>query len=190
MPEDETTTTPETPEAPAAGKTPTLEDLLADLDEDRRTAVLGQVSKARSEAKNLRERLKAAEPKAAQYDQAQAAQQTAEQRAQQQAQEAEQRATAANRRVARAEIKAALAGVVDDPDEIVDDLDLSRFLDGDGDVDATAVTALRDKYAARFSGQRRAPRPDTSQASGANGPTTTDPAQTFASILSGQLRQT
>lgn len=58
------------------GQAKSLEDLLAGLPEDQRGIVLGEVSKARGEAKNLRERLKAAEPKASEYDKLAEAQKT------------------------------------------------------------------------------------------------------------------
>jgi hypothetical protein len=51
-------------------------------------------------------------------------------------------------RLAAAEIRAALTGVVADPAVVVDDLNLAKFVTADGDVDAKAVTALKDRYAA------------------------------------------
>jgi hypothetical protein len=143
------------------------------------------VTTARGEAKKLRERVRAAEVKANAYDTLEAASQTEAERAQAALQAAEQKVSTAFQKAARAEVKAALAGVVDNPDAIVDDLNLARFVDSDGDVDADAVKALRDKYAA-FSG-RRAPAPDRSQASGANGTSEANPAEEFASILKHQL---
>jgi hypothetical protein len=50
---------PET--APKPGKR-SLADLLADVDEEKRSVIEGEVQKARNEAKNLRERLKDADP--------------------------------------------------------------------------------------------------------------------------------
>lgn len=55
---------------------------------------------------------------------------------------------AAGERLAAAEIKAALTGVVPDPMAIVEDLALGRYVTEDGDVDAAAVTKLAEKYAA------------------------------------------
>jgi hypothetical protein len=123
----------------------------------------------------------------AEYDRLAEASKTAEERAQEAQKAAEERATAALTRIARAEVKAALAGLVDDPDAIAEDLNLSRFVTDAGDVDEQAIAALKTKYAA-FSG-RRAPRPDHSQASGANGAAPTSPATEFASILQGQLNK-
>jgi hypothetical protein len=187
-----TVPTPQAPAAAAPAGTPavqakSLEDLLAGLDDDARGVVLGEVSKARGEAKNLRERLKVAEPKVAEYDRLAAASKTAEERANEAATAADARALAATQRVARAEVKAALTGLVDDPNSIVEDLNLARFIDDDGEIDQAAIDKLKAKYAG-FSG-RRPPRPDQSQASGANGATATSPASQFASILQSQLGQ-
>jgi hypothetical protein len=176
------------------GQTPTdtpkpssLEDLLAAMDEDSRKVVLGEVSKARTEAKGLRDRLKAAEPKVTEYDRLLEASKTDQERAQEALTSSNQRATALEQRLARAEVRAALAGVVDNPDAIVDDLNLSRFVGEDGEVDANAIAALRQKYAG-FSSPRP-PRPDGSQASGANGRSTSSPADEFASLLQNTLRR-
>jgi hypothetical protein len=173
--------------APAEGAKKSLEDLLADLDDDRRGVILGEVSKARSEAKNLRDRLKDAEPKVAEYDRLAQASQTDAERATERATAAEARAAAATQRVARAEVKAALAGLVDNPDSIIEDLNLARFVSDDGEVNDDAIAALKSKYAAF--GTRRAPRPDPTQASGSNGATTANPASELAAILQGQLNR-
>jgi DNA repair exonuclease SbcCD ATPase subunit len=168
-------------------KPQTLDELLADLDEDRRKVILDQVSKPRQEAKNLRERLKALEPKAAEYARLEEASKSEQERAQEALQLAHERAASLLQRTARSEVKAALAGVVDDPDAIVDDLNLSRFVDDDGEIDSDAVNALRSKYA-RF-GARRAPRPDNSQASAANGKSTpATPQEEFGSFLKAAMQ--
>jgi len=49
-------------------------------------------------------------------------------------------------RLAGAEVKAALAGVVPDPAAIVEDLNLSKYVTSDGEVDSEAVAELRKKY--------------------------------------------
>jgi hypothetical protein len=181
--------TPATTTDPAKPAKPSLADSLANLDDETRTFVLGEVKSAREEAKGLRDRLKAAEPDLAELNRLREASKTAEERAQEAAKTAEERAQAANLRVARAEVKAALvAAGVDDPDGIADDLNLSKFLGLDGDIDTQAVAALQQKYAAFNS--PRAPRPDPSQGSGANGRTPTGPAQEFAAILQQQIHPT
>lgn len=74
--------------------------------------------------------------------------------------EAEQRGRQAARvelarNLAAAEVKAALTGVVADPAQIVEDLNLERYVTDDGGVDAEKVAALRAKYEAL------APKPTT-----------------------------
>lgn len=49
-------------------------------------------------------------------------------------------------RVAAAEIKAALTGIVPDPGDIVEDLNLARYVTDSGEVDTKAVAALKKKY--------------------------------------------
>lgn len=49
--------------------------------------------------------------------------------------------------LAAARIEAALTGIVDDPSQIVEDLNLDRYITDDGDLDLDAVSALKDKYA-------------------------------------------
>lgn len=63
--------------------------------------------------------------------------------------------SAAAQRLAGAEIKAALATVVADADkraEIIDDLNLSRYIGEDGEPDVAKIAALRDRYAALTAG--------------------------------------
>lgn len=62
--------------------------------------------------------------------------------------------TEAGQRLAGAEIKAALSGVVPDPKAIVEDLNLAKYVNDDGEVDEDAVKALREKYAALNGGRK------------------------------------
>lgn len=64
-------------------------------------------------------------------------------------------------RLAGAEIKAALTGVVPNPAEIVEDLNLAKYVTDDGEVDGEAVAALKKKYEG-FARQGR-PGPDLGQ---------------------------
>lgn len=57
-------------------------------------------------------------------------------------------AATASKRLAAAELKAALTGITDNPADIVEDLDLSRYINEQGEVDADAVTRLRNKFVA------------------------------------------
>ena len=49
-------------------------------------------------------------------------------------------------RLAAAEIKAALTGVVPDPSLLIEDLNLARYVADDGEVDAEAVAVLKAKF--------------------------------------------
>ena len=51
-------------------------------------------------------------------------------------------------RIATAELRAALTGLVDDPSDVIEDLNLAKFIGEDGEVDAAAVKKVQDKYAA------------------------------------------
>lgn len=55
--------------------------------------------------------------------------------------------TEAGQRLAAAEIRAALTGVVPDPKAIVEDLNLLKYVTEDGEVDEDAVKVLREKFA-------------------------------------------
>lgn len=50
-------------------------------------------------------------------------------------------------KIAAAELKAALAGLIADPQGLIEDLNLAKFVTDTGDVDTAAVTALKEKYA-------------------------------------------
>lgn len=99
-----------------------------------------EAKKAKAEAEKLA-------PKAAEYDKLDAASKTETERAQAAATAAEERAAAMQGRIAAAEIKAALTGIVPDPAAVVEDLNLDRFVTAEGEIDAAAVTALKEKYA-------------------------------------------
>lgn len=81
--------------------------------------------------------------KATLWDEVEAASTTEYERTQQALTQAETRYQAAQARVVTAELKA--AGV---PAELIEDLDLSRFIDGDGEIADDRIDALRTKYAA------------------------------------------
>jgi hypothetical protein len=65
--------------------------------------------------------------------------------------------------VAAARLEAALTGLVPDPRSIVEDLNLTKFVTDDGEVDEDAVKALREKYAATTGTTAPGPRPDLTQ---------------------------
>lgn len=76
--------------------------------------------------------------------------------------EAEQRARQSalgefGQKLAAAEIRAALTGVIADPSGVIEDLNLAKFVTESGDVDSDAVMALREKYAGLAPQQKPAP---------------------------------
>jgi hypothetical protein len=108
-----------------------------------------------------------------------AANQTAQEKAEARAAAAEKAAVerehAAQQRIASAEVRAALTGVVPDPAAVVEDLDLSKFLTETGEIDTDKVTALKAKYEALAPAQGpRAPARNPAQGSGGKQPTLGD----------------
>lgn len=156
-----------------------LEELLADVDEEKRKAILAEVAKPRNEAKGLRTRLKAATSKAAQFDALVASTQTEAERQAAAVTAAEAKAAEASSRIARAEVKALASATFTDAEDAVAFLDLSTYVDDDGEVDTDAIKTDLDDLLKRKPhlgrGDKPAPRPDRSQGSGANGTRTQDP---------------
>lgn len=91
-------------------------------------------------------------------------------------------------RLAGAEVKAALAGTLTDNQisEVIEDLNLSRFVDDSGEVDSEAIGTLRDKYQALV-GKRTTPKVNH----GRQGPTVQakTPADEFADTLTTLLNR-
>lgn len=92
---------------------------------------------------------------------------SAEERAQERERKAEARERTASERVAKADLRAALTGIVDDPDSIIEDLSIGRFLTDDGEPDEDAIASLKARYEALRPPTTRAPKPNPAQ--GANG---------------------
>ena len=161
------------PAAPPAEQRKSLEDLLASLDDTARTAVLGEVHKARTEAANYRGKLRDAEPKAAEYDRLAEASKTAEERAQGLATAAEERASKLLNRAVSAEVKAAASGFAD-PDDAAAFLDLTKYATPDGDVDTEALKTdladllVRKPHLGKTPGSRL-PAPNPAQGSSGSG---------------------
>jgi len=134
---------PAEPAEPAKPASPrkSLEDNLTSLDDDGRAFVMGEVNKARHEAKTLRERLKESEPKVAEYDRLAEASKSAEDRANEAATKAETRAGKLLSRAVSAEVKALAADTFADPSDASAFLDLAKYADAEGDVDVSAISA-------------------------------------------------
>jgi len=103
-------------------------------------------------------------------------------------------ASGADARQARVELAVyRAAGAIADPSALLDSTSFLASLKDIDPTDSAAITAAitaavesNPRLGAASEGPR-APRPDLSQASGANGKTVTSPASEFASILQGQL---
>lgn len=184
----------EVPEAPASTETPapseasaaatppeaapakrSLEDLLGSLDEDARGVVLGEVSKARNEAKNLRDRIRDAEPKLTEYDRLVEASKTETERANDAAAAAQARVEQLTTRAVMAEVKALAASSFADPSDASAFIDTAKYVTADGDVDTDAIKAdledllTRKPHLGKVEG-RRSPAPNPAQGSSASGP--------------------
>lgn len=174
-PEASAAATPAPPAATPAKRS--LEDLLGSLDDDARGVVLGEVSKARNEAKNLRDRLKDAEPRLSEYDRLVEASKTEEQRARDAATAAQSRVEQLTTRAVMAEVKALAATSFADPTDASAFINPADYINDDGDVDTDAIkTALDDlltrkPHLGRVDG-KRTPAPNPAQGSSASGPTT------------------
>lgn len=55
-----------------------------------------------------------------------------------------------SQQIAAAELKAALTGVVADPNAVIEDINLAKYVTDKGDVNTEAIAAARDKFAALF----------------------------------------
>ncbi|MGZ4518963.1 MAG: hypothetical protein ACXVXP_02950 [Mycobacteriaceae bacterium] len=138
-----------------------------------------------------------AKQKLAEYDRLAEASKSELDKAQEAAQTNAQRAQALLNRAVNAEIRALASGFAD-PEDAAAFLSGKQYADDNGDIDTAAIKAdladllTRKPHLAALDagGGRRAPRPDPTQASGANGAAPTSPATEFASILQGQLNKT
>lgn len=139
----------------------------ADPDPDPSTTASKDTADWKKRAREWERRAKANAEAAKKLAEVEEANKTAEQKAKDAAERAEQRAKAATERVVKAELKAALTGVVDDPESIIEDLNLARYVDDDDEVDGAAIDALREKYEALKPPEKRVPRPNRAQ--GVNG---------------------
>lgn len=96
---------------------------------------------------------------------------------------------ASGERLARSEIKAALTGLIDNPADIIEDLNLSRYVTEDGEVDEDAVDALKARYTAAL-GRRSARQGGTAGHGRSGGGSKTETvADQFGSFLEGQLNK-
>lgn len=191
-PEGGQTTEPTTP-AEGGPKEGSLEALLSGLDETARAAVLGQVEKARSEARGLRARVKEAEPKLAEWEKLVEASKTDAERAAERLTAAEAKAAATTRRLVAAEVRAHAGGFADPADAALFLKPAEEYLDADGDVDAARIKAdlaavLKAKPHLAKTPDRRGPAPDPLQGASTAATGREAQAQALAQTLLGRRR--
>ncbi|MFJ2697427.1 hypothetical protein ACIO5Z_14535 [Streptomyces rochei] len=192
MPENEETEQVETepqepqaaPEAEGAEEEP--------FDRKRAEAAL---RKKNSEAENLRRRLKELEPLAKKAKELEDAQKSDQERLTEQLTAAEKRIQTFQQRAVRSEVKALAAVEFADPEDAHAFLDLTSYVDDDGDVDTAAIQQdLKDllkrkpHLAKPTDTSPRPPKADRTQGSSGNGNRTpTKPEEEFAGWLKQAL---
>lgn len=154
-----------------------------------------ELRKKNNEAKNLRERLKKLEPLATEYQKLQDAQKTETERLNDQLAEANQQIEAIRTRAVKSEVRAMASTTFADPDDAASALNLSSYVDPDGEIDTAAIEAdlaellQRKPHWAKTQPQEgpRRPAPDRTQASGANKTRSPEPADEFAGWVKSRL---
>ena len=163
---------------------------------DRKRAE-AKIAKANSEAKNLRERLKALEPLAKKAQELEDAQKSEQERLSEQLTAAEERAAKAVRTAVASKVEALASSDFADPEDAAGALDLAAYVDEDGVIDADGIKRdladlLKRKphWAKPADNSPRSPRPDRTQGSSGNGNRTpNDPASEFAGFMNRALTQ-
>lgn len=141
---------------------------------DRKRAE-AKIAKANSEAKNLRERLKALEPLAKKAQELEDAQKSESERLNEQLTSAQERASKAIRAAVASKVEALASKDFADPEDAAGALDLAAYVDEDGAIDSDAIrrdlTDLlkRKPHWGRPDEGPRSPRPDRTQGSSGNG---------------------
>jgi hypothetical protein len=163
-----------------------------------------ELKKKNSEAANLRKRLKELEPLAAKARELEDANKSETERLTERLTAAEAKVADARTRLVKQTVRS-LAARADggrpalaDPEDAVGALDLTSYLDADGEIDESAIeadlTALVERKphwakAAPPEGPRR-PAPDRTQASGANNQRSSlTPQDEFAGLIGGLLKR-
>lgn len=154
-----------------------------------------ELRKKNSEAKNLRERLKKAEPLLAELQRIKDADKSESERLTDQLAAAQEQVTKTRQRLVRTQVQALAMTGFADPEDAVGALDLDSYIDSDGDIDEAAIKADLDALLERKphwaksqppEGPRR-PAPDRTQASGANKKQAPSPRDEFAAWFKPRL---
>jgi len=150
-----------TPPVPPAPSTPSASDPSATSTQPAEPKPTETVDFWKSQARENEKRAKSNASAAKELEQLKASMMSETEKAVAEA-EARGRAAAVSevgQRIAAAEIKAALTGIVPDPGDIVEDLNLARYVTDSGDVDTKAIAALKKKYEALKTPPASAPDP-------------------------------
>lgn len=140
--EGDEATTP--PEGGAEPTTKGFDDVIGVLDEADRKVILERLSKPNNEARQLRERLKALEPKAAEFDKLADERKTELEKAQEAATKAQDQIHSLRQQAVASKIEAIAAPAFADPSDAALFIG-SDFLADDGSVDEDGIkTALSD----------------------------------------------
>jgi len=154
-----------------------------------------ELRKKNSEAKNLRERLKKAEPLLAELQRIKDSEKTESERLNDQLARATEQIAATRHRLVKTQVQAFAMGSFADPEDAVGALDLDSYISSDGDIDEAAIKADLEALLERKphwakpqpqEGPRR-PAPDRTQASGANKKQAPSPRDEFSGWLSSRL---
>ncbi|SDL27835.1 hypothetical protein [Streptomyces indicus] len=176
--------TPESEAAPEAEQK--LTDPWADPEAARK-----EIEKLRRESANYRSKNKELEPLARKAKELEEAQKSEQERLAEQLTASTERIQALQQRAVRSEVKALAAAEFADPEDAHAFLDLSAYVDDEGDVDTAAIKQdLTDLLKRKphlgkpADTSPRPPRPDRSQGSSGNGNRTpNDPADVFADFM-------
>lgn len=192
MPENEETG--ETVEEPQ--ETETAPEAEVDEEPFDRARAEAKIKKANSEAKALRDRLKALEPLAKKAQELEDAQKSEQERLTEQLTAAQKREAQALRTAVASKVEALASKEFADPEDAAGALDLTVYVDEDGGIDTDAIRAdladllKRKPHWARPDEGPRAPRPDRAQGSSGNGNrSTSDPGEIFGAYMKRRLQE-
>lgn len=154
-----------------------------------------EIERLRREAAKYRTKAGELEPLARKAKELEDAQKSEQERLSEQLRAAQERAQAVQQRAVRAEVRALAATEFADPDDAHAFLDLTAYVEGDGDIDTAAIQRdlkdllKRKPHLGKPADQSpRAPRPDRTQGSSGNGNRTPNtPEAEFAGFLTGLL---
>ncbi|GAA2192720.1 hypothetical protein [Streptomyces bangladeshensis] len=194
MPENEETTEQVEVEPQKAEAAPEAEQAPADPWADP-AAARKEIEKLRKESASWRTKYQETKPLAQKAQELEDAQKSEQERLTEQLTASAQRIQALQQRAVRSEVKALAAADFADPEDAHAFLDLTSYVDDDGDVDTAAIQQdLKDllkrkpHLAKPADTSPRAPKADRTQGSSGNGSRTpNDPAAVFADFMTQGL---